>query len=121
MPSEKPARRLRDIIENIDRIRDYTDGYDRERFDSDRKCRDAVERCLLRISEAATKLTGVAETLAPDQPWSEIRGLGNLPRHEYDRVERKTIWDIIINDAAPLRRAAVTALDTLKANESKEQ
>jgi Protein of unknown function DUF86 len=53
LPSDKPLVRLYDILENIDRIRRYTENYTFARFADDSKCQDAVERCLLRISEAA--------------------------------------------------------------------
>lgn len=120
MPSEKPVRRLEDIIDNIDRIQNYTDGYDFERFANDRRCQDAVERCLSRISEAASKLGPLAETLAPDQPWSNIRSLGNLLRHEYDKIDRKAIWDMVANDLATLRPAVETALRALQKDESEK-
>jgi hypothetical protein len=42
-----------DIIENIERIERYVLGFDEEAFDRDERTRDAVERCLERICEAA--------------------------------------------------------------------
>jgi len=42
----------------------------------------AVQYALLIISEAARKLGAHAESLAPGQPWPDIRGIGNLLRHE---------------------------------------
>ena len=87
MPSDKPLFRLADVLGNIERIRRYTENFTIDRFVSDPKCQDAVERCLLlRISEAARKLQGIAEILMPDQPWSGIRAVGNVLRHEYDTV-----------------------------------
>lgn len=84
MPSDKPIQRLNDILENIDWIFQYTKGLRFRNFVEDRLVRDAVERCLLRISEAAKKLEGIVDKLAPGQPWSDIRSLGNAIRHEYD-------------------------------------
>jgi uncharacterized protein with HEPN domain len=49
LPSDKPLVRLCDILENIDRIRRYTENYTFDRFAGDSKCQDAVERCLLRL------------------------------------------------------------------------
>jgi uncharacterized protein with HEPN domain len=121
LPSEKPVRRLEDIIDNIDRIQKYTDGYSFERFAEDRKCQDAVERCLSRISEAARKLGHLAETLAPDQPWSDIRSLGNLLRHEYDRIDRKAIWEIVAKDLIALRPIIESALRTLQKDKSRKR
>ena len=46
MTSDRPARRLRDIIENAQAIFRYTSGMDVGAFEADQKNRDAVERCL---------------------------------------------------------------------------
>lgn len=43
MPSEKPARRLRDILENADAVARYTEGMEMGAFYADAKTRDAVE------------------------------------------------------------------------------
>jgi uncharacterized protein with HEPN domain len=113
LPSDKPLRRLYDILENVDRIRRYTEHYNFDRFADDPKCQDAVERCLLRISEAARKLEGIIDPIAPDQPWSDVRAVGNVLRHEYDPVDPAVIWKIIEKDLAPLSRAVEQAIDIL--------
>src|ERR1700735_5596490 len=56
VPSERPALRVADILENIDLIQVYAGGMDWPAFQADRMRRDAIERCLQRISEAAVKL-----------------------------------------------------------------
>ncbi len=86
LPSEKPVPRLEGILENAQAILRYTAGMDLDAFQEDRKTYDAVERCLERISEGATKLGEQAADLMPDQPWQEIRSLGNRLRHEYDAI-----------------------------------
>ncbi len=48
--------------------------------------------------------------LAPEQPWSKIRSLGNLLRHGYDEVDLGVIWRIARNDLGSLRKACETAL-----------
>src|SRR5256885_15422603 len=95
LPSDKPIQWLNDILENIDWILQYTKDCGLEEFSQDRQCRDAVERCLQRISEAARKLEGVVEEIAPSQPWSDIRALGNFIRHEYDAIDPAVIWKIV--------------------------
>jgi uncharacterized protein with HEPN domain len=89
LPSDKPLKRLNDILENIDRIVQYTRDQGFDDFIQDHLTRDAVERCLLRISEAANKLKGIVDELAPDQPWSDIRALGNAIRHDTMRLMPK--------------------------------
>ena len=73
MPSEKPARRLEDIVENAKAVLRYTAGMDLTAFEEDRKTYDAVERCLERISEGAAKLGDLATALMPEQPWQKMR------------------------------------------------
>lgn len=114
MPSSKPARRFADILENIEAIAQYTQGLDLERFTTDRKTRDAVERCLERISEASAKLGAAGPLLAPDQPWPQIKALGNQIRHAYDRLRGDVLWEIVTQDLPALRTACVQALQTLQ-------
>lgn len=110
MPSEKPARRLEDIIENAQAIQRYVAGMDSAAFEKDQKTCDAVERCLERISEAAAKLGDLAPALMPDQPWHKIRALGNRLRHEYDFIAAGRLWDIVQVDLPGLYAACQRAL-----------
>ena len=114
MPSSNPIDRFNDIIDNVDAIASHTAGMTREQFLADRKTYDATERCLSRISEAATKLGLLAEELAPDQPWKDIRGIGNWLRHDYPNIIRNTIWKTISEDLAPLRRDCEAAIRELE-------
>lgn len=114
MPSSNLILRLEDILANIESIQEYTRDYSYDSFAGDRKCQDAVERCVTRISEAASKLAGPIESTIPDQPWSQIRAVGNVLRHEYDRVNPILIWTIVSEDLAPLKAAIRSALDRLR-------
>lgn len=113
MPSDVPAERLRDIIGNIDRLRAHLKGVT-PRAELDDKTRDAVERCLERISEAAKKLGSVLEERQPQIPWRSIRGLGNVLRHGYDEVDDQTIEDIVEHKLEPLRQSCVQELALLE-------
>ena len=114
MPSDKPARRLEDIVENARAILRYTAGMDLEAFEEDSKTYDAVERCLERISEGAAKLGGRASELMPDQPWQKIRSLGNRLRHEYDDISQDRLWDIVQTNIPTLCAACEDALRRLR-------
>lgn len=92
MPSRDPVQRFEDIVANIDRIEVHIARIDGAGLGDDPTVYDAVERCLERISEAASKLGSEAEMLCPGVAWGQIRGLGNVLRHEYDRVDSIRIW-----------------------------
>jgi uncharacterized protein with HEPN domain len=105
MPSSRPELRLRNIVENVDLILEFTNDMKFDEFLSDDRTRLAVERCLLIISEAARKLGSEAEDRCPEIPWHRVRGLGNWLRHDYDRMNYPAIWDAIAEDLAILRAA----------------
>lgn len=113
MPSRDPTQRFEDILDNIAQIQEFTVGMDLSGFVADAKTSNAVERCLERISEAARKLGAEAEEICPGVPWAELRALGNLLRHEYDRVDAGRIWVMIEDDLEPLKAAIAAALKGL--------
>ena len=114
MPSDKPARRLLDIIENAQAILRYTKDMDGVAFEDNTLVSDAVERCLERISEAVAKLGDQAPILLPTQPWQKIKAFGNVLRHEYDDILKPRLWDIVQNDLPSLLSASETSLQKLR-------
>ena len=114
MPSKDPIQRFEDILENIVLVEEFTRGMDRSAFVEDLKTRNATERCMERISEAARKLGELAEELCPTVPWSNVRALGNFLRHEYDRVDASRVWLMIEDDLGPLKAATQQALERLR-------
>ena len=111
MPTDREALRLQDIIENIDRIEGYVAGMDLAMFTTDQRTIDAVERCLLRVSEAVIKIGAqrMAE-ISPTLPADAVRGLGNMLRHDYDRVDLSVIWRTVRESLPELHRDCINAL-----------
>jgi len=85
-------------------------GLDLDAFIADERTQSAVERKLLIVSEGAVRLKDAAESLCPDVPWRDIRGIGNWLRHQCDRVDLETIWNTIHDDLPPLKQAVEKAL-----------
>jgi uncharacterized protein with HEPN domain len=86
------ARRLRDILANISRIRRHVRGMTAHRFRADEKTQDAVERCLERISEAARKIGDRLDSKYPAVEFPKLRQLGSVLRHDYDEIEAELLW-----------------------------
>jgi uncharacterized protein with HEPN domain len=110
MPFEDARSSLRDILDSIRFIEQFVRGMDFETYAADDRTQAAVERKMLIISEAATRLRGDAETICPGVSWRDIRGIGNWLRHQYDHVEVETIWNTIEDDLPPLKTAVEKAL-----------
>ncbi len=97
-------------------IEQFTAGMDFDAFRSNPMAVAAVERKLQIISEAATRLGMEAERQVPDQPWRDIRGMGNQLRHAYERVDLETIWNSVTDDLPPLKAAVVRVLNPHQPN-----
>jgi len=115
MPSKHdPADSLADIVENAGRIESYVAGMERADFEMNGLVRDAVERCLQRICEAAYRMGPDAEIIVPGQPWGQIRGMGNRLRHAYDRITIDVVWDTARFRIPSLAADALQALIRLR-------
>jgi uncharacterized protein with HEPN domain len=97
-------------------IDQFTFGMDFEAFRSNPMAVAAVERKLQVISEAAIRLGSEAERRCPDQPWRDIRGVGNQLRHAYERIDLETIWRTLTDDLPLLKAAVGRALASPAAN-----
>lgn len=115
MSSSDPELRLRDIVENISRIRSYIQGIAAPQLAADRKTQDAVERCLERICEAARKLGDALDAKYPEAEFPKLRQLGSVLRHDYDDIDTDMLWRSVTERLDPLERACRSELaETLK-------
>ena len=117
MPTERPARRLADIIENVERIRSYVKGMDEQAFLGDQKTRDAVERCMERIAEAARKLGDGYDGAYAELSLRDLRRFGSVLRHDYDQLIAPQMWRYIANQLDPLEAMARAELAKLPPDE----
>ena len=113
MSSNRSVQRLRDILENLDAIVDFTRGMTLATYVRDRKTRYAVTRALEIISEASRRLPDGLKARHPAIDWPGIAAVGNIYRHAYDTVDETLVWRTIQHDVAPLRTVIVTGLSRL--------
>ena len=111
MPSRGEARRLRDVIENIDKATNYLGARSPDAFAADPMRVDAVERCIERMAEAMIKIGAERmAAVAPDIRLPGVRQLGNILRHEYDQVDVRLVHAIVAERMPRLREACERAL-----------
>ena len=101
---------LGDMLLSCDRIRQYLEGVSLEDYLTHSMRRDAVERQLQILTEAAFRLGEDAPKLCPTIDWRSIRGLGNFLRHEYDKITPQIIWRKLHEDLPLLEEAVRRAL-----------
>lgn len=111
MPFRDNQMHLRDILKSIDHIDQFLGSMTFDDYLNDIKTQSAVERQLQIITEAAVRLGEDAETLCPGLDWKGYRGMGNILRHEYHRVDDKIVWNTVKVELPPLKSAVLLALD----------
>lgn len=94
MPRD-PAVYLEDILEAIERIREYAAGMKLESFSADRKSVDAILFNLQTIGEAAKGVPEGLRSLAPEVDWRKVAGLRDLIAHAYFQVDLEIVWDVV--------------------------
>lgn len=104
-----PAPVLMEMHEALSHILAATQGKTLSEYQQDWLLRLASQRALEIISEAARHLPEDLLATQPHIPWPQIRGIGNILRHEYHKVADAIIW-AVITDHLPVLLQAVTAM-----------
>lgn len=104
---------LAEILEAVDGIETHTAGKSLADFEGSWLLRLAVQRALEIVSEASRHIPDDLLDLAPDVPWKQIRGIGNILRHEYHKIADEVIWVVVTGHIAPLRAAVETIQRTI--------
>ncbi len=113
MPFRDVQAHLLDIQASIHNISDFLKDLDFADYQEDRKTRSAVERQLQIISEAAIRLKSDGEALCPEIDWTGLRGMGNVLRHGYHKVEDEIVWNSVKIDLPKLKACVDRVLLTL--------
>ena len=104
MAASSLAPRLTDILDAIERIRAEMAGVSIEAFEADWRKRWLVERGVEIISEASRRLTDELKARHPEIPWAKVAGIGNVLRHEYERISAPVMWKLVQDDLTPLEQ-----------------
>jgi uncharacterized protein with HEPN domain len=96
--------RLADMLEALERIRGFYSG-GRAGFLADQKTQEAVAYELLKLGEAAGRLSRPLRKTHSEVPWSRLIGLRNEIVHEYFRIDPDALWEFVEKELDPLERA----------------
>lgn len=94
--------RVRDILDAIAEIQEFTRNMDFDTFKDDDKSIRAVEMNFIIIGEAANQIPDEVEEKYPSIPWVLMRAMRNRIVHVYFNVDEKLMWDTVQNDLPPL-------------------
>jgi len=109
MGAKSPLPRLEHIASAIANIEAAMRGKSFDDFLSDPLLRAGVERWTEIISEASRRIPTEMKEVHPTIPWTDIAGIGNVLRHNYEDIVPEIIWKVAIARLGPLK-AAVSAM-----------
>lgn len=101
---------LTDIINSVDRIKDYTRNMNYDDFVEDRKTYDAVIHNLQIIGEATKQVPEIIRQNYPDIPWRQVAGLRDVIAHTYFMVNPEIVWNILNAELEPLQTTILLIL-----------
>ena len=79
----------------------------------DRAGQMIVERAIEIVSEASRHIPLEIQERHPNLPWRQIRNIGNILRHEYQRVDQTLIWKTAVYRLPELAAVCRSELEML--------
>lgn len=93
------------IIDRIDTILRYCDGYDGKRFEENTMLVEACVFNILQIGELSKQaLSDAFKEEYSFIPWKQMNGMRNRIVHGYEGVTLNIVWDTIREDLPELRK-----------------
>jgi uncharacterized protein with HEPN domain len=86
---------LKDILDAIAKIEDYTKDLSFEEFSKNNLVVDAVVRNFEIIGEASKNIPEEIKAKYPDIPWKEMAGMRDKMIHEYFGIDLEIVWQTV--------------------------
>jgi uncharacterized protein with HEPN domain len=93
-----PVDFLRDILDSIDNIENFIEGFNFDEFAEDNKTVYAVIRALEIIGEATKNLPESLKKEHSEIPWRKMTGIRDKMIHGYFGVDLEVVWSTINED-----------------------
>ena len=109
-----PTDHLRDVLEAIDAIFEYTKGGEAG-FQRQAIVRDAVCARLIQIGQAVKDAQAEGLQLGrlqPDIPWRSLAGMRDRLAHKYALLDKALVWAVVERELPRLREAVRAILSS---------
>jgi uncharacterized protein with HEPN domain len=87
--------RLQDMRESIEAALRLVSGLTKGDLDRDDARYSACLYRILVVAEAVKHLPKALREGYPNIPWSRLIGMGDMPRHQYFRIESDVVWETV--------------------------
>lgn len=102
--SASDQERIEDILEFASTVSVIV-AEGQAKFESSKVSQLAVERLIISIGEACSKMSADYQESHSDIPWRDIIGMRNLLIHAYHRIEITQVWTTATVDVPALVRS----------------
>ncbi|MBS3970702.1 MAG: DUF86 domain-containing protein [Clostridia bacterium] len=89
---------MKDVLEAICKIEEYTDSLTKEEFLKSHLIQDAVLRRLEIIGEAVKNIPSEVRNIYSDIPWKQMAGMRDVLIHDYFGVNLERVWLTVKKD-----------------------
>lgn len=114
MNSRDDSVYLKHILDAIDKIEEFLEGADEERFLSDSLLQSGVIYQIQIIGEAARNISKKLRDKYKGVPWKEIVGMRSKLVHDYFGVEETAVWDTATKDLPKLKKQIAAMLKEIR-------
>ena len=108
----RDPQRLKDILQAIESIENYTRNETFESIIVDPMRYHAVVYNIMIIGEAANMITHEFRDAHTDIPWKQIVGIRNFLIHGYFQVEKQQVWKVVETDLPQLKQHITKYVNT---------
>uniref|UniRef100_A0A7C4R5B7 DUF86 domain-containing protein n=1 Tax=candidate division CPR3 bacterium TaxID=2268181 RepID=A0A7C4R5B7_UNCC3 len=95
---------LKDVLDAIGIIQEYTKRITFVKFSQDLMVQDAVERRFIVIGEAFSRYKYSTPENNPDFPYVQAISMKNFLVHEYEKIKPEIVWKTIKKDLPALKK-----------------
>ncbi len=103
-PDDKDMALFWDMLDAARAAVEFTNDLQYDAFINERKTRNAVERNLEILGEAARRISQSARENHPEIPWRSMIGLRNVLTHEYGEIRYEVLWRVCRDELQTLIR-----------------
>jgi uncharacterized protein with HEPN domain len=105
---------IKDILQAIENVREFTQGMTFNRFKKDRKTTSAVIRELEIIGEATKQIPSSIRKKYPAVPWKDMAGMRDKLIHFYFGIDLEIVWKTVNERIVKLEPLLKEVLHELK-------